>query len=71
MMHRLAVDIFKGPVKPEKHSRGGDEAEATKKRKAEEKKEESGRRGAAEVKKEDQGEGWQRVGSLKREHPEP
>ena len=43
MVHRLAVDIFKGPVKPEKRSRTGmNEAEATEKRKAEEKKEESG-----------------------------
>ena len=47
MVHRLAVDIFKGPVKPEKRSRTGmNEAEATEKRKAEEKKEESGRGGA-------------------------
>lgn len=71
MVHRLAVDIFKGPVKPGKHSRTGLGLKLLRKAKQRRKKEESGRGGAAAVERENQGRRQQRVGFLRRENPEP
>lgn len=62
----MAVHIFRGPMKPWKHSRMGMRPKLPRKAKQRREKEESGRERASGVERENELEGEQRVGFLRR-----